>query len=69
MPAHKFKESQIVDLVRNKSAWLPPGPYEIIRLLPSTVAGTNQYQVKSLRTGQQLVFRETDLVPKQENLS
>ena len=37
------------------------GRYEIVRQLPPTVAGTNQYRVKSVLTGQERVLTENDV--------
>src|ERR1700751_5945077 len=43
MPSHRFKEGDVVDAVEGKVGMLPPGRYKIVRLMPPTVAGGNQY--------------------------
>ncbi len=38
----------------------PPGRYEIVRLMPPTVGGDNQYRIKSLHDGHERVVKESD---------
>jgi hypothetical protein len=61
MSAHKHKEGVIVDIGGGALSVIPPGRYEIIRRMPPTVAGDNQYRVKSLRDGHERLVRESDL--------
>jgi hypothetical protein len=61
MLAHKFKVGQVVGARTNLFVEMPPGPYEVVRLLPP--AGmTNQYRVKSLKNGHERVIREDDML-------
>jgi len=39
---------------------IPPGRFEIVRQLPPTGAGVNQYRAKSVQTGQERVMLESD---------
>ena len=59
MPQHRYSKGQIVEARTEPSA--PPGRYEVVRQLPATTAGTNQYRVKSVRTGQERVLTENDI--------
>jgi hypothetical protein len=62
MSRHRYNAGQIVEArTGDKLAVIPQGRYEIVRQLPPTVAGTNQYRVKSLLTGQERVLTENDL--------
>ena len=38
----------------------PPGPYEVIRLLPPT-GMCNQYRLKSIKDGHERIVREDDI--------
>jgi len=61
MPAHRHKEGVIVEIRGGAASVIPPGRYEITRLMPPTVGGDNQYRVKSLRDGHERLVRESDL--------
>jgi len=61
MIAHKFKVGQVVGARTTLLANTPPGPYEIMRLLPPT-GMINQYRVKSLKNGHERVIREDDML-------
>ena len=61
MVAHIFKVGQVVGARATLLTDTPPGPYEIMRLLPP--AGmANQYRVKSLKNGHERVVREDDML-------
>lgn len=61
MIAHKFTVGQVVAARGSLFGLTPPGPYEIMRLLPP--AGTsNQYRLKSLKNGHEWVVREEDIL-------
>ena len=61
MPEHRYRAGQIVEAGADGLGDIPPGRYEIVRLLPATTAGANQYRVKSVQTGQERVLTESDL--------
>ena len=61
MSQHRYRMGQIVEARADKLGLIPPGRYEVVRQLPPTVAGTNQYRVKSVLTGQERVLTENDL--------
>ena len=61
MPAHKFQVGQIVDAAGKIFSVIPPGRYEIVRLMPPTVGGENQYRIKSLHDRHERVVKESDL--------
>jgi hypothetical protein len=61
MSQHRYRTGQIVESRADKLGIIPPGRYEIVRQLPPTVAGTNQYRVKSVLTGQERVLTENDV--------
>jgi hypothetical protein len=61
MSQHRYRTGQIVESRADGLGVIPPGRYEIVRQLPATVAGTNQYRVKSVLTGQERVLTENDL--------
>jgi len=61
MPSHRFKEGDVVDAVEGKVGMLPPGRYKIVRLMPPTVAGDNQYRIKSLKDGHERLVKESEL--------
>ncbi len=61
MRSHRFRVGQVVDARKDPGGDRPTGPYEVVRLMPPTVAGTYQYQVKSLQNGHQRVVLENDL--------
>jgi hypothetical protein len=60
MAAHIFKVGQVVTAKANLSGTTPPGPYEVVRLLPPT-GMANQYRLKSLKNGHERVVREDDI--------
>jgi hypothetical protein len=61
MTQHRFRTGQIVESRADKLGIIPPGRYEVVRQLPPTVGGTNQYRVKSVTTGQERVLTEKEL--------
>src|SRR5262245_18943917 len=42
MPAYKYRVGQVVEAAAKVFGAIPPGRYEIIRLMPPTVVGDNQ---------------------------
>jgi hypothetical protein len=60
MTEHKFTVGQVVQARASLFGLTPPGPYEIIRLIPSNGA-SNQYRLKSLKNGNEWVVREEDM--------
>jgi len=62
MPAHRFQVGQIVEAATRVFGVVPPGKYEIIRLMPPTAGGENQYRIKSLHDRHERVVAEGDLV-------
>ena len=60
MATHKFRVGQVVDARASLFGMIPPGPYEVTRLLPPT-GWSNQYRLKSLKNGQERVVREDDI--------
>ena len=62
MPAHKYRTGQIVEAAAKVFSVIPPGRYEIVRLMPPTVGGDNQYRIKSLSDGHERVVKESDLM-------
>lgn len=61
MAIHRFKEGQVIDAPDSSMRFVPPGRYRIIRLMPPTVAGNNQYRIKSLKDGHERIVKESDL--------
>jgi hypothetical protein len=60
MTEHKFAIGQVVAARTSLFGLTPPGPYEVMRLLPP--AGTsNQYRLKSLKNGNERIVREEDI--------
>ncbi|HEY7690671.1 MAG TPA: hypothetical protein VH835_18365 [Dongiaceae bacterium] len=57
---HKFKLGQVVEARRSMNGYTPPGAYEVTRLLPP-VGTSNQYRLKSLKSGHEWVVREEDI--------
>jgi hypothetical protein len=57
---HKFKIGQMVEARVSISGQTPPGTYEVTRLLPPT-GTSNQYRLKSLKSGHEWVVREEDI--------
>jgi hypothetical protein len=57
---HKFKIGQVVEARQSMNIHTPPGPYEVTRLLPPT-GTSNQYRLKSLKSGHEWVVREEDI--------
>lgn len=60
MAEHKFSVGQVVEARASAFSLTPPGPYEIMRLLPPTGV-SNQYRLKSLKNGNEWVVREEDI--------
>ena len=61
MPMHRFKEGAVVDTQEGPNNLIPPGRYKIVRLMPPTTGGNNQYRIKSLKDGHERIVRESDL--------
>jgi hypothetical protein len=61
MSPHRYRMGQVVETRADRLGVIPPGRYEVVRLLPPTIGGTNQYRVKSIQTGQERVLTENDL--------
>ena len=61
MPRHRFKEGDVVDASGGSVGVMPPGRYKIVRLMPPTVAGNNQYRIKSLKDGHERLVKESEL--------
>jgi hypothetical protein len=59
MPHHRFKIGQ---RVASHSPHVPPGPYEIVALLPP-VSGQPHYRVRSTADGHQRALLEVQLTP------
>lgn len=60
MAEHKFSVGQVVEARTGPFIATPAGAYEITRLLPPT-GMSNQYRMKSLKTGHERVVREEDI--------
>lgn len=61
MPAYKYQVGQVVEAAKSIFGVIPAGRYEIVRHMPPTVSGENQYRIKSLHDGHERVVKETDL--------
>jgi hypothetical protein len=62
MVDHKFEVGRIVRTRPRQDSAIPPGNYEVVRLLPSGDAARDpQYRVKSVLDGHERVVRESDL--------
>lgn len=61
MPAYKYQVGQVVEAAKGIFSVIPAGRYEIVRRMPPTASGENQYRVKSLRDGHERVVKESDL--------
>jgi hypothetical protein len=61
MSAYKYQVGQVVEAVRHMGNLIPTGRYEIVRQMPPTVVGDNQYRIKSLRDQHQRVVKESEL--------
>jgi hypothetical protein len=57
---HKFKVGDVVEARASLFKATPPGPYEVMRLLPPT-GTSNQYRLKSLENGHERIVREEDV--------
>jgi hypothetical protein len=57
---HKFRVGDVVEARASLFQPTPPGPYEVIRLLPPT-GMCNQYRLKSLKNGHERIVREDDI--------
>ena len=63
MSRHKFAVGQVVNYVHGPGdVHVPPGKYNIQRLLPSDANG-NQYRVKHSADGHERVVQESKLAP------
>ena len=60
MVEHRYSVGQVVEARASLFGLTPPGPYEIMRLLPPT-GTSNQYRLKSLKNGNEWVVREEDI--------
>ena len=58
---YKCKIGQIVETERSIFDVIPAGQHEILRRMPPTVTGQDQYQTKSPRDGHERVVKERDL--------
>jgi hypothetical protein len=61
MTDHKYRLGQVVEARSGLNAQTPPGPYEVTRLMPPT-GTSNQYRLKSLKSGHEWVVREEDIL-------
>ena len=57
---HKFKLGELVDLKQTPAIYAPPGPYEIVRLLPA-VDHEPQYRIKGRHEDHERVVKESYL--------
>jgi hypothetical protein len=57
---HKFKVGDVVEARASLFKATPPGPYEVLRLLPPT-GTSNQYRLKSLANAHERIVREDDI--------
>ena len=60
MGGHKFRVGDVVEARASLFKATPPGPYDVVRLLPP-VGMSNQYRLKSLLNGHERVVREEDI--------
>jgi len=58
---HRLKEGDVVETQEGPASLIPPGRYRIVRLMPPTTGGINQYRIKSLKDGHERIVRESDL--------
>lgn len=61
MPAYNYQVGQVVEAAKSIFSVIPAGRYEIVRRMPPTVGGENQYRIKSLHDGHERVVKESDL--------
>jgi len=59
---HKFKLGQLVELRQTRVIYAPPGPHEIVRLLPED-SGVPLYRLRSREENHERVAKETELRP------
>jgi hypothetical protein len=57
---HKFKIGDVVEAAASLFKATPPGPYDVVRLLPP-VGMSKQYRLKSRLNGHERVVREEDI--------
>jgi hypothetical protein len=57
---HKFRVGDIVEAAASLFKATPPGPYDVVRLLPP-VGMSKQYRLKSRLNGHERVVREEDI--------
>ncbi len=60
MGGHKFRVGDVVEARASLFRATPPGPYEVMRLLPPT-GMRNQYRLKSLANGHERIVCEDDI--------
>jgi hypothetical protein len=63
LDGHKFRVGDVVEARASLFKATPPGPYEVMRLLPPT-GMSNQYRLKSLKNGHERIVREDDILPE-----
>jgi hypothetical protein len=57
---HKFRVGDVVEARASLFKATPPGPYDVVRLLPP-VGTSNQYRLKSRLNGHERVVCEDDI--------
>lgn len=62
MSEYKYRSGQVVEPASKVFAFIPPGRYEVVRLMPPTMGGNNQYRIKALHDGHERVVKEAELV-------
>ena len=60
MADHKYQTGQSVEVRNRRGSRFPPGPFSIVRPLP-TDGRENQYRLKSKADGHEFVVVESDL--------
>ena len=58
MPAHRHKEGIIVEIRGGAASVIPPGRYEITRLMPPTVGGGQTYKWESAANSITIIFNK-----------
>jgi hypothetical protein len=62
MSEYKYRTGQVVEPASKGSSFIPWGRYEVVRLMPPTMDGNNQYRIKALHDGHERVVKEGELV-------
>jgi hypothetical protein len=57
---HTFRVGDVVEARASLFKLTPPGPYDVVRLLPP-IGASNQYRLKSIENGHERVVREEDI--------